>query len=420
LLLAALAGCGPEEAPKPIDRETREWADSFVARQDVGADSESMETLGADQRSVDLEELDQRILSISPGMLAGGTAEADKLIQDLRRGIRIAALRGYTAREAAYRVGLALLYRQMGFTDPALEVLDGVAGLVDDGSGAVWISAAYSLRADIFRSREQTADALVGYDQVFRFSAEHGLWDSAHRALSAVEAVCSATRYRDEVKRLAQPGGELDDRTGRGILSGYCHYLLRREDDIAVAYRALERTEKLAKEEKDGPWLSVILSRKGLWELQNGFISQAIRTYGELSALQTQLQDRIGLLQTFLRFGAVWEYHGDPVDEKQAQMMYRLAIETARDLGDESAEAVALHYLGLNLFRNGYMTLGLPCLLEAASIADRLDPDSNIATAAHASIAELPGKVGGEGVYGVLEKAVRENYDVLLEQATAR
>jgi tetratricopeptide (TPR) repeat protein len=422
-LLAALAaffGCGPGEPAGPVDEETREWADGFVARRDAGADAESMETLGAGGRAVDLEELDRRILHLSPELLAEGTAEADELLQDLRRGIRIAASRGYTAREAAYRVGLAVLYRQMGFTDPALEALESVPGLVDDGSGEQWIAAAYSMKADILRSRERITDALVGYDGAFHFCADRDLWDQAHRSLGAIEAICSASRYLDRVREISRPGGELEQQTGDGILPGYCHYLLRREDDIAAAYRALERTEKLARQENDGPWLSVVLSRKGLWELQNGFVSRAIRTYGELSALQTHLGDKPGLLWTFIRFGAAWEYHGDPVDEETARRMYRLAVGAARETGEEYAQAIALHYLGLNLFRHGRLTLGLPCLLEAAAIAERVAPDSDISAQVAASLASLPEKVGGEAVYAELETRVRNNFDALLEQATAQ
>jgi len=415
----SLCSCGPPEAPEAPTTESREWAKDFAEDRNPQEEKAKDAVPFTEEDAVNFAELDRRIMSLSSGQVDEATEELDELAVNLRRGIRMASLRGQREREAAYRVGLGLVYRRLGFTEPALDILEAVPALVKSGSGALWASAALRLQGDILRDEGRFGGALEAYDRALQTSASNGLWDRAYRTVDTIEALCRNPDTRPGIRALFGAGGELAGRKDLAPLGGFCNYVIRVSESPGSAYPALQAAAARAREVKDRPWLVVILARVGLWELEHGMAKQALSTYSELSAYQYSMKDKVGFVDTLLRFAAAHEYAGERDADANARSIYKMAVKTAREIDDRRGEATALNYLGLSYIHGANQTLGLACLLEADRIAADIAPDSRLSAEIEQNLDDFRKMVGGQEVYERLEERVKPNIDSLLGSATA-
>lgn len=409
-LVAGLLGCGPKEEAEPEDTATKNWIRELASLEREDIEAPVAGSGARDEAMTSLEELDRRILTLASEGPISSTAEFDGLLRELQEGVDRAALRGEPNREAAYRMGLAILYDRLGFVDPALGTLEGVFPLEEKGAQPTWGSAARSLRGALLLKKGELLAAVVAYADAVRFSGRHGEWDRARQALDQMETLCTLPEHRSAMEAAVRGGDELARYGGGQGLVEYCGYLLTRERPGSACYLALRAAEE-ALSDSDPVWYGIVLSRKAAWLMEEGIFVEAIEPCERSLKIQQKLGDGMGVLETALRYGIALEHRGGSGDAELATDMYRVAFHRARQFGRQYEEGAALNYLGFNLFKRRQPELSLACLLQAASVAAEVAPGTPLEENVRQNILRVRRNSS-------VEVSVLMNRQALLERAT--
>jgi len=413
-----LWACGPREQPEPKDTVTQQWAREFAGRERDELLAPQARSATPEEFFSDLAELDRRILALAAGQLPEATPDYDSLIQELQRGVRRAAVRRELEREAAYRLGLAALYHQMGSPDAAAEQVNAVFELARGSIPPVWSCAAYMLRGDILRKKGDYADSLVAYGDAVRFCGERGDWERARRAAEQIDVLCAAPESRAAMDETSRPDGRLMDRMSTRGLAEYCRFLLLREQAPAEAFAALESAEETFAS-TDLIWLNVVYARKAQWLLEGRDPLGAAAVLETAIDLRRELNDTRGLVDAYLRLGIARDHDETGDQGVGGADMYRQAYRLAEEFDLAFEEAAALNYLGLNLARRGRARWALACFIQAASLSAQVAAGTPLVANIEANLNALQAGPGGEEAFQRLRDEVVEDHEAILAEATA-
>lgn len=308
--------------------------------------------------------------------------------------------------EAATLNDLALVYRNQGYNNLALETSTKALKIHQQLNDEAGISVALNNQATAYLSLSQYPQAIQGFEQALKLVQKLGEKSGEVNILSNLGAIYQALgKHRNSLSYFQQALiviKTLDDTRTEGIIFNNIATAYISLGEYEQAKLAFEQSLKLAKTEQDAQGIGqVIINLGAVYERLKDY-DQALTLYQEGLPMMEKVGDLEAVGQALNNIGYIYRIQNQ---YPQAFEFYKKALEVRRNIQDKRGEAVTLINLGVAEFAVGKLNEATQTLYSALAIVESLRP--GLSDANKVSFLETFSKS-----YGVLQQVLIEQKQI--------